>query len=97
MANKKTTEAKTTIVNTDIPASVSLETVNDISELAPRKVEKKIPSELWHCVEDATGIGTLVMNLPSGCLIMTVIDQKQSAIQYVPGIRYDEASKRFSV
>lgn len=96
MANKKTTETKNS-TNTDTTVVIPPEVVDDIPEPAHYTAKEKISSELWHCVEDATGIGTLAMNLPSGCLIMTVIDKKQSAIQYVPGIRYDEASKRFSV
>ena len=90
MANKRTTETVTTI-------AISPEISNDIPTPTHDKIVKKVPSELWHCVEDATGIGTLAMNLPVGCLVMTVMDQKQSAIQYIPGIHYDEANRRFTV
>lgn len=96
MANKKTMDAKmVATVSTGI--EVSPETANDIPAPTSYKTKEKVPSELWYCVEDATGIGTMALNLPSGCLIMTVMDQSQSALQYVPGIHYDEANKRFSV
>ena len=65
--------------------------------LVPVIVKENVPSELWYCVEDATGLGTLALNLPSGCLIMTIVDQNHPALQYVPGIRYNDADKRFSV
>ena len=96
MANKKTTDTRVTSV---VPAEVeaSPEIANDIPAPASYKAKEKVPSELWQCVEDATGIGTMALNLPSGCLIMTVVDQIQPALQYVPGIHYDEANKRFSV
>ena len=96
MANKKTMDAKmVATVSTGI--EVSPETANDIPTPTSYKTKEKVPSELWYCVEDATGIGTMALNLPSGCLIMTVMDQSQSALQYVPGIHYDEANKRFSI
>ena len=96
MANKKTTDTKVTAV---VPTGteVSPEITNDIPVPTSYKAKEKVPSELWYCVEDATGIGTMALNLPSGCLIMTVVDQIQPALQYVPGIHYDEANKRFSV
>lgn len=96
MANKKTTDTKVAaVVPTGIEASPEI--ANDIPAPTGYKAKEKVPSELWHCVEDATGIGTMTLNLPSGCLIMTVVDQIQPALQYVPGIHYDEANKRFSV
>lgn len=96
MANKKTTDTKmTAVVPTGIEASPEI--ANDIPTPTSCKAKEKVPSELWHCVEDATGLGTMALNLPSGCLIMTVVDQIQPALQYVPGIHYDEANKRFSV
>lgn len=96
MANKKTMDAKmAATVSTGV--EVSPEIANDIPTLTSYKAKEKVPSELWHCVEDATGLGTMALNLPSGCLIMTVVDQIQPALQYVPGIHYDEANKRFSV
>ena len=96
MANKKTTDTKVAaVVPTEI--EVSPEIANDIPTPTIYKAKEKVPSELWCCVEDATGIGTMALNLPSGCLIMTVVDQIQPALQYVPGIHYDEANKRFSV
>lgn len=96
MANKKNTDTKTVAVAPS-GVEVSPEIVNDIPTPTYDKIVEKVPSELWHCVEDATGIGTLAMNLPVGCLVMTVMDQKQSAIQYIPGIHYDEANGRFTV
>lgn len=96
MANKKTTDTKVTaVVPTGI--EVSPEITNDIPTPTSYKAKENVPSELWHCVENATGICTMALNLPSGCLIMTVVDQIQPALQYVPGIHYDEANKRFSV
>ena len=96
MANKKTTDTKVAaVVPTGI--EVSPEVANDIPRPSSYKAKDKGPPALWHCVEDATGIGTMALNLPSGCLIMTVVDQIQPALQYVPGIHYDEANKRFSV
>ena len=96
MANKKTTDTKVTAV---VPTGtdVSAEITNDIPAPTSYKAKAKVPSGLSYCVEDATGIGTMALNLPSGCLIMTVVDQIQPALQYVPGIHYDEANKRFSV
>lgn len=96
MANKKTMDAK---MAATVPtgAEASPEIANDIPTPTGYKAKEKVPSELWCCVEDATGIGTMALNLPSGCLIMTVVDQIQPALQYVPGIHYDEANKRFSV
>lgn len=88
MANKKTTTAA---------VDASPEIANDIPTPTHHKVEEKIPSKLWYCVEDATGIGTMALNLPSGCLIMAVVDKNQPALQYIPGIHYDETNKRFSV
>lgn len=90
MANKK--NAGTTATTT-----ISPEISNDVPTPTYHKVEVKVPSELWYCVEDATGLGTLALNLPSGCLIMAIVDRDQPAIQYVPGIHYDETNKRFSV
>ena len=96
MANKKTMDAKVAaVVPTEVEASPEI--TIDIPTPTSYKAKEKVPSELWHCVEDATGIGTMALNLPSGCLIMTVVDQIQPALQYVPGIHYDEANKRFSV
>lgn len=96
MANKKTMDAKmAATVSAGVEASPEI--ANDIPTPTSYKAKEKVPSELWHCVEDATGLGTMALNLPSGCLIMTVVDQIQSALQYVPGIHYDEANKRFSV
>lgn len=96
MANKKTMDAKmAAVVSTGVEASPEI--ANDIPTPTSYKAKEKVPSELWHCVEDATGLGTMALNLPSGCLIMTVVDQIQPALQYVPGIHYDEANKRFSV
>ena len=96
MANKKTMDAKmAATVSTGVEASPGI--ANDIPAPTSYKAKEKVPSELWHCVEDATGLGTMALNLPSGCLIMTVVDQIQPALQYVPGIHYDEANKRFSV
>lgn len=96
MANKKTTDAKVAAaVPTEVEASPEI--ANDIPTPTSYKAKEKVSSELWYCVEDATGIGTMALNLPSGCLIMTVVDQTQPALQYVPGIHYDEANKRFSV
>ena len=96
MANKKTMDAKmAAVVSTGVEASSEI--ANDIPTPTSYKAKEKVPSELWHCVEDATGLGTMALNLPSGCLIMTVVDQIQPALQYVPGIHYDEANKRFSV
>lgn len=95
MANKKTTDTKMAAAPTEVEASPEI--VNDAPALTHYKAKDKVPSELWYCVEDATGLGTMALNLPSGCLIMTVVDQIQPALQYVPGIHYDEASKRFSV
>lgn len=96
MANKKSTDTKMNAV-APLGVEASPEIVNDVPTSTCDKIVKKVPSELWHCVEDATGIGTLAMNLPVGCLVMTVMDQKQSAIQYIPGIHYDEANRRFTV
>ena len=96
MANKKTVDAKmAAVVPTGVEASPEI--ANDIPTPTSYKAKERVPSELWHCVEDATGLGTMALNLPSGCLIMTVVDQNQPALQYVPGIHYDEANKRFSV
>ena len=96
MANKKTMDAKmAAVVSTGVEASPEI--ANDIPTPTSYKAKEKVPSELWCCVEDATGLGTMALNLPSGCLIMTVVDQIQPALQYVPGIHYDEANKRFSV
>lgn len=96
MANKKNTDTKTTAVALS-GVEVSPEIVNDIPTPTYCKSEEKIPSKMWYCVEDATGLGTLALNLPAGCLIMAIVDQKQPAIQYVPGIHYDEANGRFTV
>ena len=96
MANKKSVDAKmAAVVPTGVEASPEI--ANDIPTPTSYKAKERAPSELWHCVEDATGLGTMALNLPSGCLIMTVVDQIQPALQYVPGIHYDEANKRFSV
>ena len=96
MANKKTTDTKVAaVVPTGI--EVSPEITNDVPAPTSYKAKEKVPSKLWRRVEDATGLGTMALNLPSGCLIMTVVDQIQPALQYVPGIHYDEANKRFSV
>lgn len=96
MANKKTMDAKmSATVSAGVEASPEI--ANDIPMPTSYKAKEKVPSELWYCVEDATGLGTMALNLPSGCLIMTVVDQIQPALQYVPGIHYDEANKRFSV
>lgn len=93
MANKKTADTKTTIAAVE----TSPEIANDIPAPTGHGIKENVPSELWYCVEDATGLGTLALNLPSGCLIMTIVDQNHPALQYVPGIRYNDADKRFSV
>lgn len=101
MANKKKTDlaAETdTVVNFGaVDINVSPEIANDTSNADVFANPAYVPSTLWYCVEDATGLGTLALNLPSGCLIMTILDQNKPALQYVQGIRYDEASKRFTV
>lgn len=96
MANKKTADNKNT-VSDQIVTKASSENAIDTSVPVYFETETKVPSELWHCVEDTTNFGTLAFNLPSGCLIMVIIDQNKPAVQYVPGIHYDETNKRFSV
>lgn len=96
MANKKTVDNKNA-VSDQIATEASSENTSNASIPVYCKIETKVPSELWHCVEDVTGLGTLAFNLPSGCLIMVIIDQDKPAVQYVPGIHYDETNRRFSV
>lgn len=101
MANKKKTDlaAETdTVVSYDaVDVDISPEIANDSASIEDAAKPAYVPTQLWYCVEDATGIGTLALNLPSGCLIMAILDQNKPTLQYVQGIRYDEASKRFTV
>ena len=60
-------------------------------------IDEEVPTNIWHPVEHSSHIDTFAMNLPIGCLIMTVIGDSKPVMQYVAGIRYDEANKRFSV
>lgn len=106
MANKKKTidRAADMVVATGISdsgplgtESVTISATAYTEDVSVETAKDYVPSELWYCVEDATGIGTLALNLPSGCLIMAILDQNKPVVQYVPGIHYDEANKRFSV
>ena len=97
MANKKkaTTEViggTSDLFTADIPYDVVKDSVIETFDIAPAT----IPSALWGCVETSTAINTYAMNLPAGCAIMAVYGGKP-VIQYVTGIHYDEASRRFTV
>lgn len=97
MATKKTTNAVEKM-DAVTPVVDKVETKDEpvFTEATTTGVVPYVESSLWTVVEDATMIKTLVMNMPTGAMIMTVSDGKHT-MQYVAGIHYDVTTKRFSV
>lgn len=99
MANKKKDTDNT------VSYAVAPTTVEDVAPVVNVRAEdviskdeaKEIPTNIWHPVEHSSHIDTFAMNLPIGCLIMSVIGDSKPVMQYIAGIRYDETNKRFSV
>jgi len=106
MANKKKTAADkatdmvvATGVSDSAPANAESITVSATAYTKDTPIEtaeEYIPSTIWIAVEDSTDVGTYAMNLPSGCMVLVVVNGKP-AMHYVAGIHYDGANKRFSV
>ena len=96
MANKKKDTVNYAVAPTEVEDVTPVADTYDEDVSSKDKV-REIPTNIWHSVEHSSHIDTFAMNLPIGCLIMTVIGDSKPVMQYVAGIRYDETNKRFSV
>ena len=96
MANKKKDTVSYAVAPTEVEDVTPVVDAHD-EDVSSKDEVREIPTNIWHSVEHSSRIDTFAMNLPIGCLVMTVIGGSKPVMQYVAGIRYDETSKRFSV